>query len=85
MHPQPNTENTTMPDANRTDRIDWSTYNAAGNVFCQALTRGEEGRLAPDEIERVNGLLAQMHHAANELNTLFRVARRRFVLDTQPR
>ena len=87
MQPKPKTktENKTMPNANRTDRIDWSAYNATGNVFCQALTQGEEGRLAPEEIKRINGLLAQMSRAADEVNTIFRIARRRFVLDTRPR
>jgi len=79
------TETKTMPNATRRDRIDWSAYNATGNAFCQALTQGEEGRLAPDEIKRANELLAQMNRAALELDTLFRIARRRFVLDTRPR
>mgnify|MGYP000934311448 CR=1 FL=1 len=61
-----------------TKRIDWTAYNAVHKVFGPTITLGEERRLAPEEIERANMLLARMREAAAELEAILQTARARF-------
>ncbi len=61
------------------DRIRWTRMQPVRELTCNPLDRDEQAQLRPQEIERINRLLGQMAEAADEVNCLFRQARRRLV------